>query len=504
MSDLFRLMADADTLKEDRLTSLRSFAPDVTVRTKDYRIGCIGAGMIMAECHLAAYKESGFTVASIASRTQAKAQAVATRWGIPRVHATPEALIEDPEVEIIDLAYPPDLQPALIRHALKQPHIKAILAQKPLALSLDEAIRLRDEAAAAGKIVSVNQNMRYDQSMRVLKQILEAGDLGEIVFAQIDMHAIPHWQGFLEGYDRLTLANMSVHHLDVLRFLFGDPEAITTQTRKDPRTTFEHRDGITVSTLTFPSGVMAVSLEDVWSGPREEGYKDDQHIGWRVEGTQGVARGSIGWPTGAVSTLQYASTRTTNGAWVSPTWDTMWFPQAFIGVMEQLQHAVKTGEPPALSHRRQREDHGAGRGRLPVGRAEAHGRAVRDLDPISKSFREDVHHDAERHFHRLLPLRPRRDRQEDPQPRVQHRAARPALQGCRRRPGQARQAEHQAHPRHVPGARPADLRRLGLHQRHPSRPRPPPRERRAAEGDHPQRPEPRQPLRHLGNRHLQH
>ncbi|MER9210320.1 gfo/Idh/MocA family oxidoreductase, partial [Mesorhizobium sp. M0771] len=34
---------------------------------------------------------------------------------------------------------------------------------------------------------------------------------------------------------------------------------------------------------------------------------------------------------------------------VSPSWDTMWFPHAFIGVMEQLQHAVKTGAPPALS-----------------------------------------------------------------------------------------------------------------------------------------------------------
>ena len=36
--------------------------------------------------------------------------------------------------------------------------------------------------------------MRYDQSMRVLKQILDRGDLGELVFATIDMHAIPHWQ----------------------------------------------------------------------------------------------------------------------------------------------------------------------------------------------------------------------------------------------------------------------------------------------------------------------
>ena len=325
------------------------FQPDPEIRTRSLRIGCIGAGMIMAECHLAAYAQAGFPVVAIASRTMSRAQAVAARWKIPEVHATPEGLIADPAVEILDIAYPPDQQPDLIRAALKQPHIKAILAQKPLALNLPEAIALRDAAARAGKILSVNQNMRYDQSMRVLKQILDSGELGQIVFAQIDMHAVPHWQGFLAGYDRLTLANMSVHHLDVLRFLFGEPDEITTQTRHDPRTAFDHSDGITISTLRFPSGVLAVSLEDVWSGPRATGYQDDQHISFRVEGTHGVAKGSIGWPTGTASTLTYASQKTTDGKWVTPTWDTMWFPHAFIGVMEQLQYAVATGTAPALT-----------------------------------------------------------------------------------------------------------------------------------------------------------
>ncbi|MBO1040075.1 Gfo/Idh/MocA family protein [Brucella pituitosa] len=331
------------------MSEARGFVPDLQVRVRNFKIGCIGAGMIMAECHLAAYKEAGFTVAAIASRTRAKAEEVARRWDIAKVHDTPEALISDEAIEIIDIAYPPDQQPALIRKALAQPHIKGILAQKPLALTLEEAIALRDEAAKAGKILSVNQNMRYDQSMRVLKQILDKGELGTPVMATIEMRAIPHWQGFLEDYDRLTLSNMSVHHLDVLRFLFGEPETITTLTRTDPRTKFAHKDGITVSTLMFPSGVMAVSMEDVWSGPREEGFDSDIYIKWRVEGTDGVAQGTIGWPDGSPSTLTYASKKTTEGKWVSPKWETMWFPHAFIGVMEQLQYAIQSGEPPALS-----------------------------------------------------------------------------------------------------------------------------------------------------------
>jgi predicted dehydrogenase len=325
------------------------FVPDPPIRARDAAIGCIGAGMIMAECHLAAYARAGFSVNAIASRHKEHAAKVAERWSIPTVHDTVDALIEDDGIEILDLAFPPDQQPALIRYALRQPHIKGILAQKPLSLTLDDAVALRDEAAAAGKLLSVNQNMRYDQSMRVLRQILDRGDLGSPVFAQIDMHAIPHWQTFLEGYDRLTLANMSVHHLDVLRFLFGEATEIYTAARTDPRTTFEHTDGITVSTLHFASGVMAVSIEDVWSGPREEGFDSDIWIRWRVEGLDGVAQGTIGWPTNARSTLTFASKTTTGGKWVTPRWETRWFPDAFAGVMEQLQYAVRTGGPPALA-----------------------------------------------------------------------------------------------------------------------------------------------------------
>lgn len=323
--------------------------PDPDVRANKFKIGCIGAGMIMAECHLAAYAEAGFDVVAIASRTKSRAEEVAKRWSIPTVHDTPEALIFDPNVEIVDIAYPPDQQPALIRAALNAPNVKAVLAQKPLALTLDEAISLRDEAAAAGKILSVNQNMRFDQSMQVLKQLLDQGALGDPVFAQINMNAIPHWQGFLEDYDRLTLANMSVHHLDALRFLFGDPDEVTSVTRQDPRTAFAHSDGIVATTLRFPSGVLALSLEDVWAGPREVGFEDDQLITWRVEGTKGVAKGTIGWPTGAPSTLSYASASHSDGKWVTPKWDTMWFPHAFIGVMEQLQYALKSGTEPVLN-----------------------------------------------------------------------------------------------------------------------------------------------------------
>jgi predicted dehydrogenase len=71
-----------------------------------------------------------------------------------------------------------------------------------------------------------------------------------------------------------------------------------------------------------------------------------------VEGIDGVAQGTIGWPDyphGSPSTLRYCSRKSTDGKWVQPFWDTTWFPHAFAGVMEQLQYALKTGTTPMLN-----------------------------------------------------------------------------------------------------------------------------------------------------------
>ena len=170
---------------------------------------------------------------------------------------------------------------------------------------------------------------------------------------------------------------MSIHHLDVLRFLFGDPTEIFTAARPDPRTAFAHTDGITVSTLQFPSGLLAISMEDVWSGPRERGLPV-RHLhqmagrghgrAWRRDDRLArlPARQSLD------PALQFAPP--TGGAWVEPRWDTMWFPHAFKGVMAQLQDALHDGREPSSSGARQRPDDGAGRGRLPL---DEEGRSVK-------------------------------------------------------------------------------------------------------------------------------
>ena len=319
-------------------------------KRRDFRIGCIGAGFIMADVHLVSYNDAGFNPIAIASRTPANAKAVAEKRGIAKVYDHWSQLVQDPDVEILDIAFPPDQQVEIIQEAVKQKHIKGILAQKPLAMSYPDARRLVETCNAAGVALAVNQNMRYDQSMRALKTILDRGYLGEPVLATIEMRAIPHWQPFLKDYGRLTLLNMSIHHIDVFRYLFGDPEKVIVSARKDPRTTFEHTDGIALYILEYANGLRASGWDDVWAWPGE-GTEKDMYIKWRVEGLEGMAQGTIGWPsypTPTPSTIDF-TTRKQPGYWLKPRWSKVWFPDAFAGTMAQLLRAVESGSEPEIS-----------------------------------------------------------------------------------------------------------------------------------------------------------
>jgi predicted dehydrogenase len=94
------------------------------------------------------------------------------------------------------------------------------------------------------------------------------------------MRATPFWQPFLQEYDRLTLLNMSIHHIDIFRFLFGDPEKVIASVRSDPRTKFRHTDGIVLYILEYASGLRAMSLDDTWAWAGE-GTEKDIFIRWR-------------------------------------------------------------------------------------------------------------------------------------------------------------------------------------------------------------------------------
>ncbi len=321
-------------------------------RRKDVRIGVLGSGFIVNECHLVAYRKAGFNPVAIASKHREKADRVAARHGIEKVYDTCEALLGDRTIEVLDIGVRPDAQGPLIQAACAQGTVKGILAQKPLGVNYAEAKRAVEACERAGIALAVNQNMRYDQSVRAGKALLEDGVLGEPVLATIELRGIPHWMPWQAELGWVTLRILSIHHLDAFRYWFGEPERIYCSVRPDPRTPFKHEDGICTYVLEYGSGLRCVGLDDTWSGPAKEGSPSEIYLRWRIEGLDGLAIGDIGWvkdPYTTPSSMRYAAKG--DSEFHRPQWASSWFPDAFAGTMAQLLIALETGSEPAISGR---------------------------------------------------------------------------------------------------------------------------------------------------------
>ncbi len=321
-------------------------------RRKDVRIGILGSGFIVDECHLVAYRKAGFNPVAIAARNRMRAGQVAQRHCVPKVYDSCEQLLDDPSLEVLDIAVPPGLQLGLIQAACARKTAKGILAQKPLGMNYAEAVEAVRACEAAGIKLAVNQNMRYDHSVRAAKTLLGNGTIGEPVFATIEMRGIPHWKKWHKELGWLTLRIMSIHHLDTFRYWFGDPEGVYCSVRPDPRTAFPHSDGICTYVLEYKNGLRCVGIDDTWTGPAREGCPGDLYIRWRIEGLNGLAIGDIGWckdPFTTPSTIRFASKG--HQHFQCPVWPESWFPDAFIGTMAQLLIALEDGTEPAISGR---------------------------------------------------------------------------------------------------------------------------------------------------------
>ena len=343
-----RSLAGTSPLERVEDTGLR-YLPPVPLK-KDCRIGILGSGFIVDECHLVSYRRAGFNPVGIASRNRENAARVAGRHMIPRVYDNYDQLLDDPRIEILDIAVPPNRQLDLIRAACARGTVKGILAQKPLALNYVDAAQAVCCCEAAGIVLSVNQNMRYDPTVYTAKMLLQQDFFGAPVFATIDMRGIPHWKPWQVETGSATLKVMSIHHLDCMRYWFGEPERLFCSTRSDPRTKFPHTDGICTTILEYANDLRCVVIDDVWTGPAEEGCPGDIRIEWRIEGLDGLAIGDIGWckdPYTTPSTMRYARKGDEGFRYFKPI--ESWFPDAFSATMGQLLIAVETKHTPAIS-----------------------------------------------------------------------------------------------------------------------------------------------------------
>ncbi|MGJ9374048.1 Gfo/Idh/MocA family protein [Nesterenkonia sp. CF4.4] len=126
---------------------------------------------------------AGLDVRAVGSRSAESAQRFAATYGIPRAHDSYEALVADPEVDIVYVATPHPMHRETAGMALKAG--KHVLVEKPFTLNRAEAVELRDIAARHGLLVMEAMWTRYLPHMRRIHEIIAAGGIGEVrtVFA---------------------------------------------------------------------------------------------------------------------------------------------------------------------------------------------------------------------------------------------------------------------------------------------------------------------------------
>jgi len=302
----------------------------------------IGTGGIVADAHLPAYRKAGFAVAGLFDPDQDRARALAARWDVPHVFATLEEAARADAV--FDIAAPPVAHRAILE-AL--PRGAAVLLQKPMGLDLAEATAIRDTARARDLIASVNFQLRYSAMMLGIADAIRQGRLGELVEVEVRINLVTPWHLFphLKPNPRVEIVSHSIHYLDTIRALIGDPQGVFARSFGHP--TSKLADTRTSLLLDYGDRLrVMLSINH-----HHDFGRRNQEASFRVEGIDGAAQAKLGvlldYPAGEPDELWLAPR---GGPWEQVALTGAWFPDAFIGPMANLQRFA-AGEDIVLATR---------------------------------------------------------------------------------------------------------------------------------------------------------
>jgi predicted dehydrogenase len=166
---------------------------------------------------------------SLAGRRPEPLEAAARELGFERWTTSWEELVDDPEVDVVANlnAVEGHAEPSLAALAAGKP----VLCEKPLGATLDEARALRDAAEEAGVANAVGFNYRYVPAVALARETVDAGRLGELRHYRalyLQDYQVAGGQARSSGGAGAVLDY--VHLVDLLRFLVGEPQAVTART----------------------------------------------------------------------------------------------------------------------------------------------------------------------------------------------------------------------------------------------------------------------------------
>lgn len=302
--------------------------------SKPRPIVIIGAGGIVNDAHLPAYRKAGFTVSGVFDVNPERARATAAKFGISRVFESLTGAAATTGV-VFDVAVPPEEILGILR-AL--PDQSAVLIQKPMGRHLREAREIRQLCRDKQLIAAVNFQLRFSPMMLAIRDALARRLFGEITDVEVRLNLRTPWElfPFLKKLERVEIQVHTVHYLDWIRSVLGEPTGVYARTLADPRFP-DLKSTRTSAILDYGDRVRcSLSINHNYAhGPKHQAAMI------KVEGLQGAAFIKLGlllnYPTGETDELDI---KTEGADWTAAPLEGRWFPDAFIGTMSSLQRAA--------------------------------------------------------------------------------------------------------------------------------------------------------------------
>lgn len=301
---------------------------------KPTEIISIGAGGIVKDAHLPAYKIAGFPVVGIYDIDFQKASLLAEEFDIPQVFESMDQVFESVNKNtVFDLAVPG-------KHILEVletlPDHASVLIQKPMGEDLKMARDILSCCRNKNLNASVNFQLRYAPFITRAKELIGAQKIGDICDIEIIINVYTPWNlwDFLKNAARVEILYHSIHYVDLVRSFLGNPKKVYAKSIKHPKS----RELASVrSAILMDYGDF--NRANILTSHNCDYDQKQQCSTIKIEGTKGAIRIEIGllknYPEGTEDRFEYILFDDGKG-WREEKIHGTWFPHAFIGSMSEL------------------------------------------------------------------------------------------------------------------------------------------------------------------------
>lgn len=302
----------------------------------------IGAGGIVRDGHLPAYRKVGYRVVGVCDLDPDKAHRLAEDFPeIGKVYDSLNALLlyHRGSPVVFDVAVPADQLLSVLKVL---PEGSIVLMQKPMGETLAEAKEILDLCERKAFKAAVNFQLRYAPLAIAAQSIVQQHAIGKVFDVEVVVCVHTPWElwGFLKGKPRVEILYHSVHYLDLVRSLLGEPRKVYARTLRHPMTP---ELAATRSTIILDYDDVTQARIVTNHGHRYGPQGQQSYV--KIEGTEGAIKAQIGvslnYPTGMPDTFSFVS-GDTGMRWTDLRLSGSWFPDAFIGPMTELQRLAIT------------------------------------------------------------------------------------------------------------------------------------------------------------------